>query len=117
VFDRCTFQLISSFSVNRGALVCLLDQDAWFETAKVDESLQAKKKKEREKAKEDTELTKEDRWVIQKRIADTLQPGETVCSSLKFFAECSVAFFRLSNVWFSLSIQISVRCWYKNLDE
>ena len=61
------------------------NQDAWFETAKVDESLQAKKKKEREMAKEDTELTKEERWVIQKRIADTLQPGETVGSPLNFF--------------------------------
>ncbi|KAG0609582.1 hypothetical protein M758_8G195400 [Ceratodon purpureus] len=59
------------------------DKDAWFETAKVDESLQAKKKKEREMAKEDTELTKEERWVIQKRIADTLQPGETILQAFR----------------------------------
>ena len=29
-------------------------------------------------AKEDTELTTEERWVLQKRIANNLLPGETV---------------------------------------
>jgi hypothetical protein len=56
-------------------------QDAWFETAKVDESLQLKKLKAMEKTKdqgEDTELTKEEIWVIQKRIAAALLPEETV---------------------------------------
>lgn len=78
-----------SFSVNCGALAlkaCLSEQDAWFETAEVDESLQAKKIKEKEMAKEDTELTTEDRWVLQKRIANTLLPGETVGSiNLKLY--------------------------------
>lgn len=78
------YWFILSFSVNCGALAlkaCLSEQDAWFETAEVDESLQAKKIKEKEMAKEDTELTTEDRWVLQKRIANTLLPGETVGSS------------------------------------
>jgi len=75
------FLFISSFSVSCGALAlkaCLSEQDAWFETAEVDESLQAKKIKEKEMAREDTELTTEERWVLQKRIANTLLPGETV---------------------------------------
>lgn len=59
------------------------DKDAWFETAKVDESLQARKLKEREMEKEDTELTKEERWIIQKRIANTLQPGETILQAFR----------------------------------
>lgn len=33
--------------------------------------------------KEDTELTKEERWIIQKRIANTLQPGETILQAFR----------------------------------
>jgi len=62
------------------------DKDAWFETAKVDESLQLKKLKAMEKIEdqgEDTELTKEEIWVIQKRIAAALLPEETILQAFR----------------------------------
>lgn len=88
------FWSIFSFSVSCGALAlkaCLSEQDAWFETAEVDESLQAKKIKEKEAAKEDTELTTEERWILQKRIANTLLPGETVSLLHAFRIYCASA--------------------------